>query len=120
MQEENQVLFDREAAELEAINQRHNEHKLEAEHGLQTVRKLIDTTSEELTQRISSVEADITARLEAGQSEAEKSRLRISEDIEDVRGRLAEHEARQEKAEAGLRLHEKAIDEVRQEMRAED
>jgi uncharacterized protein involved in exopolysaccharide biosynthesis len=62
------------------------------------------------------MEADIVDKMAVNRNEAEKARARISEEIEDVRGRLEDHEAKHERAEANLRLHDKSIDEVRQEM----
>ncbi len=116
VREENEVLFERQAAEIEAVNTRQQEHKAEADSGLLANQKLMETNNQDLIARIGCLEADMTGRIEANQVEAEKARAKIDQDFEDIRGRMAEHEARHEKAEAGLRLHEKAIEEVRREI----
>jgi hypothetical protein len=113
---ENQAIFDRQAAHIEAVNTRQDQHKQEAESGLQALNRLLEATGEELSQKMSSMEAGITVRIEANQTEAAKGRAKLGEDIVEVQGRLEDHEAKHEKAEAALRLHDKAIDEVRQEM----
>jgi len=111
---ENQVLFDSHTTEITAIADQQAEHKAAADADLITVRQLVDSTATSFAERLGGVEADLVARLELTAGEAAKSRARLGEDIEDIRVRLEDHGVKHEKAESGLRLHEKSIDEVRQ------
>ncbi len=113
---DNQVLFDRQATDIAAIADRQTEQKAAADADLDAVRQQVESTATAFAERLGGVEADLSARLELTAGEAAKSRERLREDIEDIRARLEDHGARHEKAESGLRLHEKAIDEVRQVM----
>ena len=113
---ENQTLFDRHAADIADVNLRQTDHKAAADTELAAVRELVAATAESFGQRLSGLAEEMTDKLEASTAEAEKNRARLAEDIEDIRGRLDEHDAKHEKAEAGLRLHEKAIEDVRQGM----
>jgi hypothetical protein len=113
---DNQVLFDRQATDIAAIADRQTEQKAAADADLDAVRQKVESTAKAFAERLGGVEADLSARLELTAGEAAKSRERLREDIEDIRVRLEDHGARHEKAESGLRLHEKSIDEVRQVM----